>query len=123
MGEVNLSDLQKRQKRVNLEENELEIAKAKQDIESYEKDLNENMPNKKLEVEIHKFKKQIEAWEEDLKNDVPNKKTRLEIRKLNNRIDILEQNNRVFKKQLRTGTEMTEEVDLEKFEQEKAKEK
>jgi len=97
--EFKLSDIQIKETRINLDTNAQEIRRLEQQIAAWHKDIEENIQNIKLE---------------------------LEIRKLSLKVDQLTQENKVYQKRLRTGKEVVDKLetsDINKFEEEKAKEK
>ena len=76
--------------------------------------------------EIRRLEQQIDAWHKDIADNIQNIKLELEIRKLSLKVDQLTQENKVYQKRLRTGKEVIDKLessDIDKFEAEKAKEK
>ena len=76
--------------------------------------------------EIRRMNQQIAAWHKDIEENIQNIKLELEIRKLSLKVDQLTQENKVYQKRLRTGKEVVDKLetsDINKFEEEKAKEK
>ena len=76
--------------------------------------------------EIRRLEQQIAAWHKDIEENIQNIKLELEIRKLSLKVDQLTQENKVYQKRLRTGKEVVDKLetsDINKFEEEKAKEK
>jgi len=97
--EFKLSDIQIKETRINLDTNAQEIRRLEQ---------------------------QIAAWHKDIADNIQNIKLELEIRKLSLKVDQLTQENKVYQKRLRTGKEVVDKLetsDINKFEEEKAKEK